>query len=69
MARMVLNKYEYEYIDRDSNGNIKDPSDESVGEIKPSGKFNYSRSNTILAFLESMGYHSRLNIEAKETNR
>lgn len=62
MARMVLNKYEYEYIDRDSNGNIKDPSDESVVEIKPSGKFNYSRSKTILAFLESMGYHSRLNI-------
>lgn len=27
-----------------------------------------SRSNTILALLESMGYHSRLNIEAKETN-
>lgn len=40
---------------------------ELVG-IKPSGKFNYSRSNTILALLESMGYLSRLNIEAKETN-
>lgn len=62
MARMVLNKYEYEYIDRDSNGNIKDPTDESVRKINLSGKFNYSRSKTILAFLESMGYHSRLNI-------
>ena len=62
MARMVLNKYEYEYIDRDSNGNIKDPTDESIRKINLSGKFNYSRSKTILAFLESMGYHSRLNI-------
>lgn len=62
MARMVLNKYEYEYIDRDSNGNIKDPTDESVRKINLSGKFNYSRSETILDFLESMGYHSRLNI-------
>ena len=62
MARMVLNKYEYEYIDRDNNGNVKDPTDESVRKINLSGKFNYSRSKTILAFLESMGYHSRLNI-------
>lgn len=62
MARMVLNKYEYEYIDRDNNGNVKDPTDESVRKINLSGKFNYSRSETILDFLESMGYHSRLNI-------
>lgn len=39
-----------------------------AGRDKAIRKFNYSRSNTILALLESMGYHSRLNIEAKETN-